>query len=56
MSKEELLRFRQDLRAKDELKSEFKKIKKAAKVKAVVGFATSKGYAIDVSDLASPSV
>jgi hypothetical protein len=55
MSKEELLRFREDLRVKPELKSELKQIKKAAKVQAVADFATSKGYAVNSSDLTGQS-
>jgi hypothetical protein len=51
VSEEELLRFRQDLHVKPELKQ----LKEAVNVKAVADFAISKGYAVDSSDLAGLS-
>ena len=54
MSKQELRRFRQDLRANTELKDKLKQAKKEATLEATCAYATAAGYTITLEDLKEP--
>lgn len=54
MSRQELKRFRQDLRANSELKGKLKQAKKEATLEATCTFATAAGYTITLEDLKAP--
>lgn len=53
MSKEELKRFRKDLRANSELKAKLRQARKKAVRQAAVSFATTAGYSVTVEDFKS---
>jgi hypothetical protein len=50
MSKDELIRFRQDLRSNSEMKKGLKIAKKSATRLAIRDFATAAGYSIEMDD------
>jgi len=56
MSKEELARLRSSVKQDKELKSQLQEAKKKAKRDAIVSFALSKGFSVDLNDFSSDSV
>jgi GrpB-like predicted nucleotidyltransferase (UPF0157 family) len=50
MSKDELIRFRQDLRSNPEMKKDLKIAKKSATRLAIRDFAAAAGYSIEMDD------
>jgi hypothetical protein len=55
MSKDELDRFRQDLRSNSEMKKELRSAKKSASRLAICDFAAAAGYSIEMDDFRQPS-
>jgi len=56
MSKEELARLRSSVKQDKELKSQLQEAKKKANRDAIVSFALSKGFSVDLNDFSSDSV
>jgi hypothetical protein len=56
VSKEELARFRSSVNQDKELKAQLQEVKKKAKRDAIVSFALSKGFSVDINDFSGDSV